>query len=395
MIGGSGDCMGIFNWRGRVSKSAFRKQFVEHLQAGGAAFDYSLSPQDELELRLTLAGGATQTTSTISLYRAYEEFSANPSGRDEIFQRWKAMALRSGEGTPIRATDVVPMIKSRSWIEDQVSRGAQPPFEGADDALFVDEYNEELVVVYAEHREGISYNVRGDFLQAGIGPASIRELALRNLRERTPEREFHPVGSAWMLTAGGNFEAALLLDEELWANHRFRNATDILASVPERDCLLASTDTSATGVWSFAVMTAHGYRKEQYPISTHILVRRGSRFELLDPLAVDESHPIPNIETIDVHAVKKSGGSTMAVVIASPLAADARSVFRLHRKLDGHLQYIATPAYREECGTGDTYIEIVIHPESHPEIFGLLEALPDFASKSGAFLTVKRLEEGS
>jgi len=43
-----------------------------------------------------------------------------------------------------------------------------------------------------------------------------------------------------------------------------------------------------------------------------------------DLLADDPNHPIRSLETIDVYAVNKGGGATLAIVIASPLRADAR-----------------------------------------------------------------------
>ena len=128
-----------------------------------------------------------------------------------------------------------------------MTQGAKSPAEGADDSLWVEEYNEELVIVYAEHRDGFSYGLREDFAAAGIKPAEIRSLAMRNLRARTPKREFDIVNGVWMVNAGGNFEAALLLDDEIWNNHRFRDEEEIFAAVPGRDSLLAGTDHSPTG----------------------------------------------------------------------------------------------------------------------------------------------------
>ena len=82
----------------------------------------------------------------------------------------------------------------------------------------------------------------------------------------------------------------------------------------------------------------------------------------------------------------------MAVIIATPLGAEPRSIFRLFRKLTGHLDYKDTDEYREQCGTGTTDIEINIHPESDPAVFELLTALPDFVERRGASLVVKDLE---
>jgi hypothetical protein len=68
--------------------------------------------------------------------------------------------------------------------------------------------------------------------------------------------------------------------------------------------------------------------------------RSGRVWEPLDSGPVDVTHPIPNLEVIDIHATKKGGGADLVVIVASPLRADARSMFRLARKLDAYLQEI-------------------------------------------------------
>jgi len=382
--------MGIFKWRGRVSKQEFRKQFVEKLQAEAPQLQCTLSDTDELEV--TVSGSTAGNQSIVSLHRAYAEFEQDPSQRDDILERFMGLVTRQREELPLDTAHVVPMIKTRGWLNDQYARDANPPVLGSDDAFWVDEYNDELVVVYAEHREGFSYRPRSDFAAAGLSQSDIRARALDNLRSRTPRREFSPVNGAWLLNAEGAFEASLLLDDEVWKNHRFRDAPEVLAAVPERDCLFASTDTSPLGIWNLATMVDHGFRTAQYPISRQLMTRQAGRFELIDTQETDETHPIPNLGVIDVHAVRKTGGSTMAVIIATPLGAEPRSIFRLFRKLTGHLDYKDTDEYREQCGAGTTDIEINIHRESDPAVFELLTALPDFVERRGASLVVKDLE---
>lgn len=382
--------MGIFQWRGRISKREFRKQLVDALRAEAPQLDYTLSEEDALEFTISALPDGDQ--SIVSLHRAYQEFEQDPSERDDILNRWKRMLLRRTSRAPLDPASVVPMVKDRAWLEEQIARGAIPPAEGVDDSFWVEDYNEQLLVVYAEHREGFSYGPRCDFTAAGIRPQDIRALAMRNLRERTPRREFTIVNGVWMISAGGNFEAALLLDEEIWNNHRFRDAEQVFAAVPERDTLLAGTDCSPTGIWNLGAVAAHIHRGEPYPVSAHLMIRRNGHFELLDPRDDDAMHPIPDTRVIDVHAVNKEGGSTMAVIIATPMDADPRSIYRLYRKLDGHLEFIRTEAYREQCGVGQTEIEVHVNPATAPAVFELLESLQDFFERRGARLTVSELE---
>jgi len=382
--------MGIFKWRGRVSKSEFRRQFVESLRDEAPHLECALSEGDELEI--TVSGMGNDDQAVLSLHRAYEEFERDPSLRDDIFKRFKVLLLQQRPDLPLEAGNVVPMIKARGWLDEQYARDAEPPAPGSDAAFWVDDYNDDLVVVYAEHREGFSYRPRGDFAAVGLDAQNIRALALRNLRSRTPKREFSPVNGAWLLNAEGAFEASLLLDDEVWKNHRFRDSLEILAAVPERDCLFASTDTTPSGVWNLAAMVTHGYRSAQYPISRQLMMRNAGHFGLVDSREIDDTHPIPNLTVIDVHGVRESGGSVMAVIIATPMDATPRSIFRLFRKLSAHLDYKDTEEYREQCGEGPTDIEVSIHPDSDAAVFDLLAALPDFVERRGARLTVKHPE---
>jgi hypothetical protein len=107
------------------------------------------------------------------------------------------------------------------------------------------------------------------------------------------------------------------------------------------------------------------------------------------------THPIPNLEVIDIHAPKKGAGSDLVVIVASPLRADARSMFRLARKLDAYLQEINTEAYRRECGEAKpdtTSIIVRLHPDSDPAIDEVLRTALGWAEKRNASLQVKNLD---
>ena len=115
-------------------------------------------------------------------------------------------------------------------------------------------------------------------------------------------------------------------------------------------------------------------------------------YQPLDTAWIDDSHPIPNLDVIDVHAVKKSG-SRLVIVIASPLRADARSIFRLYSKLEGYLDYVGSPSHRQEHGPPTpqtTSIEVSLHAGADAEVLDLLTSLGDWVAKRGAALRVER-----
>jgi uncharacterized protein YtpQ (UPF0354 family) len=377
--------MGIFKWRGRISRKDFRRRFVDAVQAAAPACRCEESPDDELDVRIEGLGEYKDVN--VSLNRAYAEFEKDPGQCDEILARW----VRSIDDLwlppePIHSSNIVPMIKDRAWLAAQMAPGEDIPPRDSASAFWIDDYNDELVVVYAEHNKRFSYPPRSDFVAAGVVPEKIRELSLVNLRARTPNREIHNVNGAWMISVGGNFEASLLIDESLWSDPRFSESDTLLVSVPERDGIFACTDDSVSAVWNLATMASHGVRTQPYPITARLFVRTGERFELLDPLDEDDEHPIPALRVIDISARAKDGTARYVIVVATPLARDPRSVFRLFRKLDGYLGHIESK--KQEGASSE--IEINIHRGSDPAIFALLAILPGYVASRGARLVVER-----
>jgi hypothetical protein len=371
--------MGIFKWRGRIARADFRRRFIDAVLAAAPALQCTAGPDDDLDVRIEGAGEFTDVR--VSLERAYAEFEKDPGDCEEILARW----VRSIDHlwlppAPLDLKNIVPMIKDRSWLAVQAGPG--------EDSFWADDYNEELVVVYAEHHKRFSYPPRSYFLAAGVRPEQIRELALQNLRERTPDREIGAINGAWMITAGGNFEASLLLDEDLWNDPKFSESGTLLVSVPERDGIFACTDDSVAAVWNLAIMASHGVRTQPYPITSRLFVRTGTHFELLDLEDDDDEHPIPSLGVVDISMRAKDGTARYVIVVATPLAKDPRSVFRLFRKLDGYLGLIDG---KKEPGPMSE-IEINIHRGSDPAIFALLAVLPAYVSSRGARLIVERSE---
>lgn len=109
----------------------------------------------------------------------------------------------------------------------------------------------------------------------------------------------------------------------------------------------------------------------------------------------DPSHPIPSLESLDAHAIKKSGGSDLVIVIASPLRADERSQTRLLNKIEIYLDYVQSSEYRELVGTPNpeiTRVLVRIHRASDREVFELLERCGPWALSRQASLIVQPLD---
>lgn len=102
----------------------------------------------------------------------------------------------------------------------------------------------------------------------GLQPEDVRPLALENLRRRLPKIERHGSAPAFMLTVGGNLEAALLLLDDLWESQRELVEGDVVAAVPARDVLLFTGSRSLEGI---EAVRASVERVWNNPSSDHLL----------------------------------------------------------------------------------------------------------------------------
>ena len=109
----------------------------------------------------------------------------------------------------------------------------------------------------------------------------------------------------------------------------------------------------------------------------------------------DPDHPIPSVAVLDVVAILKAGGADLSIVIATPLAADERSLTRLLDKIEGYLGHIQSPEFQAEAGAPDssnTTIKVLIHPASAPEAYDLLERSKDWVLANHATLKIEQLD---
>jgi hypothetical protein len=109
----------------------------------------------------------------------------------------------------------------------------------------------------------------------------------------------------------------------------------------------------------------------------------------------DPDHPIPSLAVLDVVAILKGGGAELSVVVASPLAADQRSLTRLLDKIESYLRHIQSSEFQAEAGapsSGNTTIKVLLHPDSAPETYDLLDRSRAWVLANNATLKVEQLD---
>jgi uncharacterized protein YtpQ (UPF0354 family) len=135
----------------------------------------------------------------------------------------------------------------------------------------------DLMIMYAEdkptHFEFIS---RRRLAELELDEDGLHELALKNLPSRPPKIEIHGSAPRQMLIAGGNFEATLLLLDDLWDQLEAEGDGELLAVVPARDILFFSR-TSWDGAHAFLSELAQRDMEDTSHLLSRCVLRRASR----------------------------------------------------------------------------------------------------------------------
>ena len=228
----------------------------------------------DLQFVVRYANGASAASDLTKAYKSYER---EPQHLDDIVQAQVSALMEAGgdaNGLPkLDRTRIVPLIKDRQWFEQVQHRGREqtPPQE-----LVAEPLNSDLVVVYAENRLGA---LRILSSRDDVGDrARLREAALTNLSRLLPKIEIRPGSDGVLLiSAGGEFDASLLLADNLWSGGQVKVDGDIVVAVPAKDVLIATGSHNLPALTRLRAAAAK-FASGPNGLTTALFVNRDGKF---------------------------------------------------------------------------------------------------------------------
>jgi uncharacterized protein YtpQ (UPF0354 family) len=115
-----------------------------------------------------------------------------------------------------------------------------------------------------------------------IEKAGLLPLALENLTRIMPSAEQNGDGPWYWLSAGGDYEASLLLFDAVWDQLAQSVDGEIVAAVPARDTLVFTGSNSAEGLKAIKDQAAHVVKTGNYVVSETLIIRRGGKWEVFN-----------------------------------------------------------------------------------------------------------------
>ena len=211
---------------------------------------------------------------------AFNDYGSEPDSIGSILKRYVSTAADVYmTNEPLARDNIVPVIKPVSYLADmnnlKARIGAKKGFDG-----LCELYNDQLVIAYAQDtKTGIRYFPEEVFKKTGIAKDSLRTLAIRNLdRLLSSAIQLRGGDGLYMITAGGNYEASILLLDYVWTKENIKVDGDFVIGIPSRDVLLVTGSNDKAGISKLKEAVKKMYTTGNYTVSEDLYRRVGNKF---------------------------------------------------------------------------------------------------------------------
>ncbi len=194
-----------------------------------------------LHVTFIIKGNATEQQSYLD--NAYREYKNSPLEIDDILNRYGSSMLStiSTIDTQYTKESILPIIKDFLFIKN-----AHDQMQKYDNVkiipLIYEKLNDVLYIVYAfDTRENIRYLSQNDLKLLKLDKTQLLKIAKNNLLNYLPEIQTQgDTSELSVVIADGNYEASLLLIDDLWNKNNFPVKGNIVVYIPNRDTVLVT-----------------------------------------------------------------------------------------------------------------------------------------------------------
>lgn len=210
--------------------------FAEAVRATRPGIEVVVAAPDALRVRID---GGEHTAYIENLWRTCRE--ETEEARLTIFQRHLRALIEAftASKSVVTRQNIIPIIRDYEYC----AVGGDPS------KLLREHLAGDLWIVYAvdlpDSTRSLSKEERDGL---GIAQSELPELSIANLWRILPEIERHGEGPWYLLTAGADYVASILLLDEVWKQFEEEINGDIVAVVPSRDVLLYTSSKSSEGL---------------------------------------------------------------------------------------------------------------------------------------------------
>jgi len=255
-----------------LAPDAFTEDMARRVRVEAPEADVRVVGELALEIVSGADGGGSGLVYLDNAYRMYRGLS--PDEREEMMARFVHSFADATRGFEPSRDAIIPIIKDRAWLgEVEASIRAQG---GESQQKVFEPLNDDLVVVYAvDTPHNIAYLSPDMLDELAVERGALRALAVRNLRGLLPRIEVQRGEHIGMVLADGNYEASLLLFDDLWAREGERLRGPAVVAVPARDLLLFADGADEAAVAQLQAFATKMQAEATYALTDRLFVREG------------------------------------------------------------------------------------------------------------------------
>jgi uncharacterized protein YtpQ (UPF0354 family) len=232
----------------------------------------------DLNQDLTITSKKGDTDYKHYIDNAFVAYKAEPDSINDIISRYVASTTDLySDQKKVNIGSVVPIIKPVEFLDEINSLSK----DGKSFPFITDKYNDQLIIVYAEDsKNSIKYLTEDNFKILSISRDSLKSIALKNFDKIITNIQRQGDNGIFMITAGGDYEASLILLSSIWTKENFKVDGEFIVAIPNRDMLMITGSKNKTGIGKLKEIVADSYKTGNYQISEHLYKWTGKKFEL-------------------------------------------------------------------------------------------------------------------
>ncbi|MEO7044426.1 MAG: DUF1444 family protein, partial [Ferruginibacter sp.] len=174
---------------------------------------------------------------------------------------------------------IVPIIKPVEYL-GEIRNVAKKMGGGKNVEGVYEKYNDQLIIVYAEDRKNsIRYLTHEDVKTLAINEDSITTIAIDNLDKLLTSIQRKGGDGVFMLTAGGDYEASIILLSDVLNKESLPVNGDFVIAIPNRDMLLITGSNDKAGISKIKEVAAKSFATGDHNVSEYLYKWNGNKFE--------------------------------------------------------------------------------------------------------------------
>ena len=258
-----------------ISEKEFTKIYSDSLKKYHPEITYKIKQDLEIHAK------SNELDFIHYLNNAYTSYKNDPDSLASVIQMYlKSSTDLYKKEEPIQKNKIIPVIKDAAYIDEMAVTLNQNNKTNEPVTLVYEKYNDKLVIVYAEDGEnGIAYFTNDRFKESGINKDSLLPLAMKNLDAILPKIEILGEKGYYMITAGGNYEASLILLTDIWTKENIQVKGDLSITIPTRDLLLVTGSKDSDGIKQMRVVAKEAWETGPYQLIPDLFYWNGKKFE--------------------------------------------------------------------------------------------------------------------